>query len=208
MDLAFEAETLHSTGIYAKHPVAFVRGEGATLWDSAGRAYIDCMAGHGVANLGHAHPAVALAVAEQARPLITRPEAVYNYHWTAPPPGGPAGPASSCAPRARRPSKRPSSSPAFPPAGPESSPPCAVSTAGHWAPCRPPGTSTTANPSSRWCPDSGTYLSTTFRHWKRRLTITRPRSCWKWSRVRVGCTSPIRRTWPQPSASAAGVGPC
>jgi len=78
MDPAFEAETLHSTGIYAKHPVAFVRGEGATLWDSAGRAYIDCMAGHGVANLGHAHPAVALAVAEQARRLITCHEAFYN----------------------------------------------------------------------------------------------------------------------------------
>jgi len=78
MDPAFEAETLHSTGIYTKHPVAFVRGEGATLWDSAGRAYIDCMAGHGVANLGHAHPAVALAVAEQARRLITCHEAFYN----------------------------------------------------------------------------------------------------------------------------------
>src|SRR3990172_11580 len=51
MDPAFEAETLHSTGIYTKHPVAFVRGEGATLWDSAGRASIDCMAGHAVPNL-------------------------------------------------------------------------------------------------------------------------------------------------------------
>src|SRR3990172_4834478 len=78
MDPAFEAETIHSTGIYVKHPVAIVRGEGALLWDSTGRAYIDCMAGHGVANLGHAHPAVAQAVAEQARRLITCHEAFYN----------------------------------------------------------------------------------------------------------------------------------
>lgn len=78
MDPAYEAESLHSAGIYSKRPVAIVRGEGATLWDSAGRAYIDCMAGHGVANLGHAHPAVAQAVAEQARRLITCHEAFYN----------------------------------------------------------------------------------------------------------------------------------
>ena len=78
MDRTLEMEARHSTGIYAKHPVALVRGEGARLWDSAGREYIDCMAGHGVANLGHAHPAVALAVAEQARRLITCHEAFFN----------------------------------------------------------------------------------------------------------------------------------
>ena len=78
MDPAFEAEALHSTGIYTKHPIAIVRGDGASVWDSAGREYVDCMAGHGVANLGHAHPAVAQAVAEQARRLITCHEAFYN----------------------------------------------------------------------------------------------------------------------------------
>jgi acetylornithine/LysW-gamma-L-lysine aminotransferase len=78
MDRTLELETRHSTGIYAKHPVSLVRGDGARLWDSTGREYIDCMAGHGVANLGHAHPAVALAVAEQARRLITCHEAFFN----------------------------------------------------------------------------------------------------------------------------------
>ena len=78
MDPTLETEALHSTGIYAKHSVSLVRGEGARLWDSTGREYIDCMAGHGVANLGHAHPAVALAVAEQARRLITCHEAFFN----------------------------------------------------------------------------------------------------------------------------------
>ncbi|MEW6569114.1 MAG: aspartate aminotransferase family protein [Chloroflexota bacterium] len=78
MDRIVETESIHSTGIYAKHGVAMVRGEGARLWDSAGREYIDCMAGHGVANLGHAHPAVAQAIAEQARRLIACHEALYN----------------------------------------------------------------------------------------------------------------------------------
>lgn len=78
MDRTFESEALHSTGIYAKHSIALVRGEGARLWDSTGREYVDCMAGHGVANLGHAHPAVVQAIAEQARRLITCHEAFYN----------------------------------------------------------------------------------------------------------------------------------
>src|SRR3972149_2766311 len=78
MDELFEIESSHSSGVYAKHPIAIVRGEGARVWDSGGREYIDCMAGHGVANLGHAHPAVARAVAEQARRLITCHEAFFN----------------------------------------------------------------------------------------------------------------------------------
>lgn len=78
MDSMFQAEAVHSTGIYVKHPISLVRGEGARLWDSAGREYVDCMAGHGVANLGHAHPAVARALADQAFRLITCHEAFYN----------------------------------------------------------------------------------------------------------------------------------
>lgn len=71
-------ENQHTSGLYAKHPIAIVKGQGAVLWDQEGRAYIDCMAGHGVANLGHAHPEVALAISEQARTLITCPETFYN----------------------------------------------------------------------------------------------------------------------------------
>jgi acetylornithine/LysW-gamma-L-lysine aminotransferase len=74
----FELESRHSSGVYAKHEIAFVRGEGAQLWDHEGREYIDCMAGHGVANLGHAHPKVVEAIAEQAATLITCPEAYYS----------------------------------------------------------------------------------------------------------------------------------
>src|SRR3990170_1030410 len=82
MDI-FEIEAAHSSGIYTKPPIALIRGGGARLWDSTGREYIDCMAGHGVANLGHAHPAVAAAIAAQAPRLITCHEAFYNDQRTA-----------------------------------------------------------------------------------------------------------------------------
>jgi len=78
MNELFEIELSHSSGVYAKHPIAIVRGEGARVWDSEGKEYIDCVAGHGVANLGHAHPAVAEAISVQARRLITLHEAYYN----------------------------------------------------------------------------------------------------------------------------------
>lgn len=66
-----ELEAKHSSGVYAKQPIAFVRGQGAILWDADGNEYIDCSSGHGAANLGHAHPKVAAAIAEQAGRLIT-----------------------------------------------------------------------------------------------------------------------------------------
>jgi acetylornithine/LysW-gamma-L-lysine aminotransferase len=70
MDI-IEIESKHTSGLYAKQPIAMVRGLGATLWDADGNAYIDCSSGHGVANLGHAHPKVAAAIADQATQLIT-----------------------------------------------------------------------------------------------------------------------------------------
>lgn len=67
----YEIETKYGAGVYLKQPVAFVRGQGATLWDTDDVAYIDCTSGHGAANLGHAHPKVAAALSEQATRLIT-----------------------------------------------------------------------------------------------------------------------------------------
>ena len=74
----YEIETKYGAGVYAKQQLSIVRGEGATLWDADGNAYIDCSSGHGVANLGHAHPKVAAAVAEQANTLITLFESFPN----------------------------------------------------------------------------------------------------------------------------------
>ncbi len=73
-----QLESAHTSGLYAKRPLAFVRGAGALLWDANGRAYIDCAAGQGVANLGHSHPVVCEAIAAQAQRLITCPESFYN----------------------------------------------------------------------------------------------------------------------------------
>lgn len=55
---------------YARKPVLFVRGSGMTLFDDDGREYLDFVSGIGSVNLGHAHPAVAEAVAEQMRTLV------------------------------------------------------------------------------------------------------------------------------------------
>ena len=71
-------EQAHSTGVYAKRPVTIVRGDGSTVWDVQGRAYLDCAAGYGVANLGHCHPAVVAAVQEQAGRLLSCPELLHN----------------------------------------------------------------------------------------------------------------------------------
>jgi acetylornithine/N-succinyldiaminopimelate aminotransferase len=55
---------------YPPPPVTFVRGEGSWLYDDQGRRYLDCLSGLAVTSLGHAHPEVASALAEQARTLL------------------------------------------------------------------------------------------------------------------------------------------
>jgi acetylornithine/N-succinyldiaminopimelate aminotransferase len=62
--------TAHELGVYARQPVAFVRGLGAELWDAEGKRYLDFFAGLAVNNLGHCHPAVVSAVQEQVATLI------------------------------------------------------------------------------------------------------------------------------------------
>jgi len=63
-------ETGHLMATYNRLPVAFTRGEGATLWDTEGNAYLDALGGIAVAILGHGHPELAEVIAEQARTLI------------------------------------------------------------------------------------------------------------------------------------------
>jgi predicted acetylornithine/succinylornithine family transaminase len=54
---------------YARMPVEFVRGEGARLWDSDGKQYLDFLAGISVCSVGHCHPAVVEAVRDQVGTL-------------------------------------------------------------------------------------------------------------------------------------------
>jgi len=60
----------HLMNTYARLPVTFVKGEGAWLWDDAGRRYLDALAGVAVSGLGHAHPALVAAICDQAKTLI------------------------------------------------------------------------------------------------------------------------------------------
>ena len=73
-----EWEDRYDAGVSPKRPIVLVRGRGARVWDAEGREYIDCIAAHGVANIGHAHPAVAQALSEQAQRLLVCPDGFYN----------------------------------------------------------------------------------------------------------------------------------
>ena len=63
-------EREHLVPAYTRMPVAFVRGEGARLWDDEGHEYLDFQTGLAVTSLGHGHPAVVAAIAEQVARLI------------------------------------------------------------------------------------------------------------------------------------------
>jgi acetylornithine aminotransferase len=56
--------------VFSPLPVAFVRGEGAWLWDTKGKKYLDALAGIAVCSLGHAHPAITAAICDQAGKLL------------------------------------------------------------------------------------------------------------------------------------------
>jgi acetylornithine/N-succinyldiaminopimelate aminotransferase len=73
---ALDAENVMQT--YGRLPVAFVRGEGTKLWDSEGKEYLDFLTGLAVTSLGHSHPEVAAAIADQARTLLHVSNLYYN----------------------------------------------------------------------------------------------------------------------------------
>ncbi|VAW85288.1 Acetylornithine aminotransferase, partial [hydrothermal vent metagenome] len=55
---------------YGRLPVTFEKGQGAWLWDTDGKRYLDALSGIGVCGLGHAHPAIAATLAQQGNTLI------------------------------------------------------------------------------------------------------------------------------------------
>src|ERR1051326_6928124 len=65
-------------GVYARYPVAFVRGEGARLWDADGKSYLDFFTGLAVNNLGHAHPRVVAAIRAQSEKILHASNVYYN----------------------------------------------------------------------------------------------------------------------------------
>jgi predicted acetylornithine/succinylornithine family transaminase len=73
---SLDAENVMQT--YGRLPVAFVRGKGTRLWDTADNEYLDFLGGLAVTSLGHAHPAVAKAIAQQAKTLLHTSNLYYN----------------------------------------------------------------------------------------------------------------------------------
>ena len=70
----------YHTPNYSRAPICLVRGDGARVWDSDGKEYLDFGAGIAVASLGHCHPRVTGAIREAAATLLH----VSNLYYTAP----------------------------------------------------------------------------------------------------------------------------
>lgn len=64
-----ELERTHGAANYAPLPAVFQRGEGAYLWDTAGRRYIDMMSAYSAVSFGHSHPRLVQALIDQAQRL-------------------------------------------------------------------------------------------------------------------------------------------
>ena len=71
-------ESRHIVQTYKRQPVAFVRGSGVMLYDTEGREYLDLVSGIGVAALGHAHPGLTAAIADQAATLVHTSNLYYH----------------------------------------------------------------------------------------------------------------------------------
>jgi len=71
-------EARHVVTTYKRQPVAFVRGSGSRLYDVDGREYLDFISGIGVTSLGHAHPGLAEAIADQAATLLHTSNLYYH----------------------------------------------------------------------------------------------------------------------------------
>jgi acetylornithine/succinyldiaminopimelate/putrescine aminotransferase len=73
-----QVEDKYLVPTYTKMPLTVVRGEDVWVFDDKGQKYLDLYAGHAVCNIGHSHPKLVRAIAEQAKKLIFYSNAVYN----------------------------------------------------------------------------------------------------------------------------------
>jgi acetylornithine/LysW-gamma-L-lysine aminotransferase len=64
--------------LYQRFPIVIDRGKGAKVWDDTGREYIDCMAGYGVALVGHCNDRVVAAIKDQIEKLMVCHMSTYN----------------------------------------------------------------------------------------------------------------------------------
>jgi len=73
-----ELEKKYEFDVYPKRDAVIVRGKNAKVWDDKGKEYIDCIAGHGVVNIGHCNDKVIEAINQQAQKLISCSGIFYN----------------------------------------------------------------------------------------------------------------------------------
>ena len=70
----------HLMPVFSRQPISFVRGRGSYLYTAEGQEYLDALTGIAVCGLGHAHPVLAEAIAEQAATLIHTSN-IYEVPW-------------------------------------------------------------------------------------------------------------------------------
>lgn len=70
----------HLMPVFSRQPISFVRGRGSYLYTAEGTEYLDALTGIAVCGLGHAHPVIAAAIAEQAATLIHTSN-IYEVPW-------------------------------------------------------------------------------------------------------------------------------
>ena len=75
---ATTTEDAYMGGLYQRFPVTVEYGRAANVWDTQGRRYIDCMAGYGVALLGHQNRRVSEAIKSQVDRIITVHSSLYS----------------------------------------------------------------------------------------------------------------------------------
>lgn len=73
-----ELEQKYEFEVYPKRDLVIVKGKNSKVWDDKGNEFIDCTAGHGVANIGHCNPEIIKAINEQSKKLITCQGIFYN----------------------------------------------------------------------------------------------------------------------------------
>jgi acetylornithine aminotransferase/acetylornithine/N-succinyldiaminopimelate aminotransferase len=67
---AVALDSAHVLQVYRRQPVVFESGQGCALFTTRGERYLDLISGVGVASLGHGHPRLAAALADQSRTLL------------------------------------------------------------------------------------------------------------------------------------------
>jgi len=72
-------ENAHMAPFFSKTPISIARGEGVWVWDEEGQKYLDLTAGWGVTSIGHAHPAIQRALAEQGALILQNPDSGLTY---------------------------------------------------------------------------------------------------------------------------------